>query len=149
MKHALRLRIAAALALGAALAPCGCSNSSSGAVADTAPGAEDVTVPRGDGDTAATDDGVVAPDAGDPVNTFAYLVVDPEILDFGAWTVGQEDTRDVVLENAGNLPLTLMSIHFAQALEEFATNAQQSVIPPGPELNPKLLHIPPPRVCRR
>jgi len=129
MIDALRPRLTTALALLLVLAG-GCSDTNAGGAAD-----DTATSP----DTEAADTGAdadegpdtAAPDAGDPVNTFAYLVVDPEVLAFGAWTVGQENTRDVVLENAGNLPLALNAIHFVEGLEVFATNAQQTVIPPG------------------
>ncbi|MCB9736322.1 MAG: VCBS repeat-containing protein [Deltaproteobacteria bacterium] len=124
---------------------CGaCSDETAGGAGggDTATTGVDTSAAPGDdagSDAAAT--GTSAPpdasgddaaeDTGGGANTFAYLVVDPESLEFGTWNVGDVVTRDLELENAGNQPLTLTSIQLVDQLEVFATNASQTLVAPG------------------
>jgi hypothetical protein len=69
----------------------------------------------------------------DDVNArgFAYLVVEPEALDFGVLAEGEVETLSLELENAGDQVLTLTSIATLGGSEFFGTNMSQTVLAPG------------------
>ena len=87
--------------------------------------AEDGEAPDGVGatDSAAGEDT-------DP-SLFAYLVVEPDPLDFGTWPVGDVQTRALELENAGSVALTLTDVTLVGGSGAFGTNATQLLLPPG------------------
>ena len=61
----------------------------------------------------------------------ATLVVDPERIDFGTWTVGDGQFADLELENAGSEAILVTRIAFAAPTGEFAANLIQTEIPAG------------------
>ena len=128
-----------ALALGlCALVAVGCSDATSsggsagdievdGLVGDGLEADADVTLP---GDVADVGADAHADADVDP-GGFAFLVIEPEALDFGEHLEGAIVTLDLALENAGNVQLTLTDISLVEGSEAFSTNLSQTFLGPG------------------
>lgn len=67
--------------------------------------------------------------------SFAYLVVEPEAIDFGEHQEGAVVTEDLELENAGTLQLTLTGIELMAQTGAFGTNLGQIFLGPGEKKN--------------
>jgi|GEM_PF-4936453 len=100
-------------------------------VADTDSEVSDAVEDVADIDTALNTDGFDGPG-------FSYLVVEPVELDFGIRPLGDTQTRELEIENAGNRPLNVTHLAFIGAdgatstpSDVFATNRSAFTLAPG------------------
>ena len=69
---------------------------------------------------------------------FAYLVVEPAALNFGAQNIGTVHTQSLELENAGQVSLAISSVSLVDGSEMFGTNVSQVFLGPGQK---KLIYV--------
>ena len=81
-------------------------------------------------DAGLEDSALVDAEIVDP-GSFAYLVVEPESIEFGEREEGEVVTEELELENAGTLQLTLTGIELMQQTGAFGTNLGQLFLGPG------------------
>ncbi|MDP6942978.1 MAG: MopE-related protein, partial [Myxococcota bacterium] len=62
---------------------------------------------------------------------YAYLVIEPPAIDFGARVPGEVITEDLLLENAGTRELLIETVGFTIGLDAFSTNVTQTSLGPG------------------